>query len=828
MLRPKHRFLLGLVPLIAVGAIYGWAAAPAQAAAQPGGTPILDNFDRANENPLSGGGNWGAISSVGGAQLLSNAVASPSSTTAASLWHTSFAGDVETYATILISTNNAGLYAETTLSSGTANGYLWQWQGSDASPVFVLYRADNNALTTLGTFSGFTLASGDKLALRVIGDSVQGWVYHLGTWQQVVSATDTTYRTGQLGVRPRGTTPIMDDFGGGPVQAPQQTLVSLTFDDAKGDQSVVQSMLAAEGMHGTFYVNSGNIGSSPSYLGWAQLQSLQSAGNEIAGHTVNHVDLTTVSLTEAQRQVCQDRRALMSQGLTVTDFAYPYGAANSNTDPIVQGCGYNSGRRSWGLCSPAQTGCPAAEAVPPSNVWEIRTQSSIRSTTTVQDLQNAVMNAEATGGWITFVFHHVCDGCDSYAITQSNLQAFLDWLQPRSANGTVVKTVREVIGGPVQPAPSVADQTAPSSSIACNGGACSSGWYSGAVSVALSSADTGTGVAVIRYTTDGSDPTAFSPIYSAPLSVGSTTTVKYRAWDNAGNIEATQSQLISIDTVAPVSAITCNGGACSSSSYPSSVTVGLSATDSGGSSLAAIRYTTDGSDPTPSSTLYSGTFSISSTATVKYRAWDNAGNVEATNSQLIEVATTAGDTTPPTSSIACNGGACSSGWYAAPVGVSLAAVDSGGSGVAFIRYTTDGSDPSGSSAVYSAPFSVSSTTTVKYRAWDNAGNVEATKAQLIQIDTIAPQVTLTNPVSGASVSGVVRLEAAASDAGSGVARVEFYVDNKLVGTSTSAPYRLNWNTNNKQVARGAHTIYVVAVDRAGNSRATTPITVTVV
>jgi peptidoglycan/xylan/chitin deacetylase (PgdA/CDA1 family) len=826
MLRLKYRFVLVLA-LVAVGALFGWTPAPALAAAPPGGTPILDDFNRANESPLSGGGNWSALSS-GGAQLVSNAVASSGVGTTTSGWKNSYTGDVEARATILISTDNAGLVADASLNgSNQLSGYLWQWQGANSPATFALYREDANVFTTLATFAGFSLEPGDQLALRVVGDSVQGWVYHLGSWQRVASATDTTYRTGKIGVRPRGTTPIIDDFGGGPPPAPLPTTVSLTFDDAWSDQSVVPAMLAADGMHGTFYVNSGNIGTSPSFFGWNQLQSIQSAGNEVAGHTINHVDLTTVSTAEAQRQVCQDRRSLMSEGLTITDFAYPYGSTNASVQSIVQGCGYNSGRRSWGLCSPAQTGCPAAETIPALNPLAIRTQSSIHSTTTVQDLENAVMNAEATGGWITFVFHHICDGCDSYAITQSNLQAFLDWLKPRSASGTVVKTVQDVIGGSVQPAPSVADQTPPTSSIACNGATCSSSWYTAApISVSLSSVDSDTGVAAIRYTTDGSDPTASSPIYSAPFSVGATTTVKYRAWDNAGNIEATQSQLISIDTVAPASSITCNAAACTSTSYPSAVTVALSASDSGGSGLSAIRYTTDGSDPTASSTLYTGSFSVSSTTTVKYRAWDNAGNVEATNSQSIQVAAT--DATPATSSIACNGSTCSSGWYTASVSASLSAADPGGSGVAFIRYTTDGSDPSLSSPVYSAPFTVSATTTVKYRSWDNAGNVEATKSQLIRIDTTAPQVTLTSPVNGASVSGIVRLEATATDAGSGVGRVDFYVDGKIVGTATSAPYRINWNTKNKQVAKGSHTIYAVAVDGAGNSLASTSITVTVV
>jgi peptidoglycan/xylan/chitin deacetylase (PgdA/CDA1 family) len=608
------------------------------------------------------------------------------------------------------------------------------------------------------------------------------------------------------------------------------TVVSLTFDDASSDQYVLGPILASRGMHATFYINSAYIGSSFNDLRWDQVQDLAAAGNEIGGHTLDHVDLTAISSAEAQRQVCQDRRAIMSHGLTVTDFAYPYGAASSSIDSIVQACGYNSGRRSWGLCSPAEAGCPVAETIPPQNIWETRTHPSIRSWTTLQDLQDVVTRAEAAGGgWVTLVFHHVCGSvCDSYSIQQSTLEAFLDWLAPRSANGTVVKTVSEVIGGTVKPAPSVADQTPPTSSIACGGVTCSTGWYTGPVSVSISSVDSGTGVSVIRYTTDGSDPTAYSPIYSGSFTVSGTTTVRYRAWDKAGNIEATLSQLIRIDGAAPTSSITCNGSACSSGSYNAPVNVALSAVDPGGAGVAAIRYTTDGSDPTTSSTTYSGPFSVSATSTVKYRSWDNAGNVEATNSQLIQIDSMPADTTPPASSIACNGATCSSGWYAGAVSVSLSAVDSGGSGVAFIRYTTDGSDPSLSSPAYSGPFTVSSTATVKYRAWDNAGNVEATKSQLIQIDTAVPQVTLTNPVNGATVRSVVRLEATATDVQSGVARVDFYVDGKLVGTSTSAPYRVNWNTNNKnQVSKGSHTIYALAVDRAGNSRVTSTITVTV-
>jgi hypothetical protein len=60
-----------------------------------------------------------------------------------------------------------------------------------------------------------------------------------------------------------------------------------------------------------------------------------------------------------------------------------------------------------------------------------------------------------------------------------------------------------------------------------------------------------------------------------------------------------------------------------------------------------IRYTIDGSDPTPvNGSDYLGAFDIFTTTTVKFRAYDNLGNEEAVGSQLIRV-----DGTPPTLSL---------------------------------------------------------------------------------------------------------------------------------------------------------------------------------
>ena len=61
----------------------------------------------------------------------------------------------------------------------------------------------------------------------------------------------------------------------------------------------------------------------------------------------------------------------------------------------------------------------------------------------------------------------------------------------------------------------------------------------------------------------------------------------------------------------------------------------LSAGDNnGGSGLSKIVYTTDGTTPTAThGTVYANPFSVStSPTTVKYRAFDNTGNAENTNS----------------------------------------------------------------------------------------------------------------------------------------------------------------------------------------------------
>ena len=226
--------------------------------------------------------------------------------------------------------------------------------------------------------------------------------------------------------------------------------VSLTFDDGWDSQQTAATMLAAHGLKGTFYVNSANI-DQPGYLTWAQLTAINAAGNEVAGHTLTHPDLTTLTSTQAQHEICDDRTNIQSHGFVVPDFAYPGGAYDSNTgggtldvSSIVRNCGYASGRGAFGLHNITATNDTRAYAtsIPPSNLYKILTPCCINhasfggSTPTAAALESYVQHAQSetspNPGWVNFVFHRICDNCggdDPAACDQPDeFNAFLDWL----------------------------------------------------------------------------------------------------------------------------------------------------------------------------------------------------------------------------------------------------------------------------------------------------------------------------------------------------------------------------------------------------------------
>lgn len=117
---------------------------------------------------------------------------------------------------------------------------------------------------------------------------------------------------------------------------------------------------------------------------------------------------------------------------------------------------------------------------------------------------------------------------------------------------------------------------------------------------------------------------------------------------------------------------------------------------------------------------------------------------------------------------------------------------------------------------------------VTVKAYDAAGNMGSALESLnvaapLGPDGQAPTVQITNPQSGAAVSGVVNITAKASD-NVAVAQVSIFIDGVQKSTTTSTTASYSWNT--KKAGAGTHTITAKAWDAAGNVGTATSTVVT--
>lgn len=171
---------------------------------------------------------------------------------------------------------------------------------------------------------------------------------------------------------------------------------------------------------------------------------------------------------------------------------------------------------------------------------------------------------------------------------------------------------------------------------------------------------------------------------------------------------------LSTETVATPSAIPAGG------TYTTIQSVTISTSTAG----ASIYYTTNGSTPTTSSTLYTGAIAISTSTTLKAIAVKAGMNDSAAMSATYNIQVATPSATP------------AGGSYNSSQSVTLSTATGG----ATIRYTTDGSTPTSSSAAYSSALLISTDTTVKAIAVKSGMNDSAvmSEAYSIKVNTDTP------------------------------------------------------------------------------------------
>lgn len=196
--------------------------------------------------------------------------------------------------------------------------------------------------------------------------------------------------------------------------------------------------------------------------------------------------------------------------------------------------------------------------------------------------------------------------------------------------------------------------------------------------------------AEIHYTTDGTNPNASSPVYSAAFVINAATTVKaigIKSGMTTSNIAS------AVYTIAKVATPTFTPAA-GQINYGSTVAI---ACDTVG---ATIYYTTDGSTPSASSTEYTAPIELTVATTIKAIAVKS----DMDDSSVASAAYTIHMETVATPTFSPSAGAVNIG---TEVSISCA------TGGAEIHYTTDSSTPNASSPVYSSAITIDAAKTIK-------------------------------------------------------------------------------------------------------------------
>ena len=260
------------------------------------------------------------------------------------------------------------------------------------------------------------------------------------------------------------------------------------------------------------------------------------------------------------------------------------------------------------------------------------------------------------------------------------------------------------------------------------------GTYTSAQTVTITDATTG---AAIYYTTNGTTPTTASTLYTGPVTVSSTETLKAIAVASGYSNSAVATATYTIAAKTPV--FSPNGG-----TYTSAQTVTITDATTG----AAIYYTTNGTTPTTASTLYTGPVTVSSTETLKAIAVASGYS----NSAVATATYTIAAKTPVFSP---NGGT-----YTSAQTVTITDATTG----AAIYYTTNGTTPTTASTLYTGPVTVSSTETLKAIAvasgYSNSAVATATYTIAAKTPVFSPNggtytsaqtVTITDATTGAAI-----------------------------------------------------------------------------
>jgi hypothetical protein len=300
--------------------------------------------------------------------------------------------------------------------------------------------------------------------------------------------------------------------------------------------------------------------------------------------------------------------------------------------------------------------------------------------------------------------------------------------------------------------------------------------------------------------------------------------------DLLGSLAATAGGTYTIDTAAPTVNITspANNASLALGSTP---TISTTATDAA-SSVTKVEVYIDGALKTTLTTSpYNYTWNTGVTLgahTLQAKAYDTFNNVSTSSTVNVNVT----DQTAPTVTLT----APAAGSFVGGASIAVTSTATDNVGVVGVQFKLDGANlgAEDTTSPYSVTWDTSAATagshTLTAVARDAAANTATSSSVSLTVDNSAPTVSITAPTAGAIVNGTVTVNTTATDntGGSGISKVELYVDGVLNSTDIASPYNFSWNTT--ALAFGtSHTLTAKAYDNvaAPNTTTSSGVTVTV-
>lgn len=210
-----------------------------------------------------------------------------------------------------------------------------------------------------------------------------------------------------------------------PLQPFDEPVITVTFDD--GWESIYTASLPQLQYYGiptTQYVLSG-VFQNPRYMTAEQIKSFDAAGHEIACHTIDHSNLTTLTAYMVDKQLRDCQQTFQQQlGKPVTHFASPYGASSPATINAIQQV-YATHRNTNGDIT--TNGISDNDVNTRANINRYSIVAiTIRRDTTLTQLQAVLDYTVKNKAWLVLNYHNVEDDGSEYGISPAVLEQQLE------------------------------------------------------------------------------------------------------------------------------------------------------------------------------------------------------------------------------------------------------------------------------------------------------------------------------------------------------------------------------------------------------------------